>query len=102
MLKSYVEAVCWMSRREGAVLVVTESYARLVDRNHDNDGLNLRAAHALINDVSRLSWFTFETNGERRILRLGDGGFEYHRQLVARRRCVCPRRSATAAQQGGV
>jgi hypothetical protein len=97
MLGSYREAVCWMSRHEGAVLVVSATHARLVDVHHHNDGLNQRAAGALLNNRRRARWFTTETDGALRLLRLNRDGELFHRQLVASRQCSCPARAAAGA-----
>jgi hypothetical protein len=90
MLKSYREAVCWLARTEGGVLVVTVERARLVDQVHyHNEGLSLQAAHALTNDQRRALWFDTEADGSRIRMRLNADGEMYHRQLVARRECAC-------------
>lgn len=90
MLKSYVEAVCWMSRHSGAVLVVSTDRARLVDQQSKHcEGLSLSAARALTNDPRRARWFITEPDGSRSRMRLNAEGETYHRQLVARRKCLC-------------
>lgn len=90
MLKSYVEAVCWMSRHSGAVLVVSIDRARLVDQQSKYcEGLSLSAARALTNNPRRARWFTTEPDGERSRMRLNAEGETYHRQLVAGRKCPC-------------
>lgn len=90
LLKSYREAVCWMSRTEGGVLVVTPERARLVDQvNFRNEGLSLQAAHALTNDPRRARWFDTRLEDGRSRLTLNSEGEMYHRQLVARRECTC-------------
>jgi hypothetical protein len=92
VLKRYVEAVCWLARTEGGVLVVTADYARLVDGAHShNEGLSLRAAGALTNDPRRARCFDIESEGGRRRMSLNSEGEMYHRQLVARKECSCPR-----------
>jgi hypothetical protein len=92
MLKSYREALCWMARTEGCVLVVTPTLARLVDvLHHHNEGLSLQAAHALTSDRRRASWFDTEADGGRSRLTLNAAGLMYHRQLVEVGRCTCPR-----------
>lgn len=90
MLKSYAEAVCWMFRHAGAVLVVSTDRARLVDeRSKHCEGLSLSAARALTNVPRRARWFTAEPDGERTRMRLNAEGETYHRQLVGGRKCLC-------------
>jgi hypothetical protein len=95
MLKSYVEAVCWLTRHEGAVLVVTPHMARVVDVHHHADGVNNNAARAL-QQPQRILWFEVETDaraGERKLFRLNERGAAYHQRLVARRKCACHARA---------
>lgn len=88
MLKSYVEAVCWMARHADAVLVITAERARLVDRQSNYcEGLSLTAARALTNNQRRARWFTTEGAGGR--MHLNTEGEMYHRELVAKRLCSC-------------
>ena len=89
MLQSYREAVCWLSTHEGAVLVVGEQIARVVDVHHHADGVNITAARALTKPLRKV-WFSIEDGERRTLLRLNENGEQYHRQLVARRRCACP------------
>lgn len=90
MLKSYREAVCWLARTRGGVLVVTTERARLVDVKHyHGEGLSLQAANALTDDPRRSCWFDMEQDGERRRLRLNAEGEAYHLKLVAQRKCLC-------------
>lgn len=99
MVKSYREAVCWLARTKGGVLVVTEERARLVDvgRNH-GEGLSLQAAHALTNVPRRTFWFDARRESGRLRLSLNAAGETYHRQLVAGGKCSCPR---VAGGEGG-
>lgn len=91
MLKSYCEAVCWLARTKGGVLVVTAERARLVDveRNH-GEGLSLQAARALTTHPRRARWFNSQADGDRSRMRLNSEGEMFHRQLVARQECSCP------------
>lgn len=89
VIKSYREAVCWMSSHPGSVLVVREMTARLVDEHHRNDGLYFNAAKALVEDERRARWFDVEQDGGRRLLRLNAEGVMFHRQLIARHECTC-------------
>ena len=92
MLKSYREAVCWLARTKAGVLVVTPERARLVDVEHSyGEGLSLHAAHALMNEPRRARWFDTEPDGTRTRMRLNTEGEMFHRQLVARKECSCPR-----------
>lgn len=91
MLKRYAEAVCWMARHEGAVLVVTATSARLVDElHHHNEGLSRQASAALAGDPHRARWFTVEEDGARKRLRLNADGVMFHSQLVGQKKCSCP------------
>jgi hypothetical protein len=93
MLTSYREAVCWLARNEGGLLVVTEERARLVDvLHHRNEGLSLQAAHALTNDSHRALWFDTQADGGRSRLSLNAEGARYHRRLVERKQCRCPKK----------
>lgn len=88
VLKSYVEAVCWMARHADAVLVITAERARLVDRQSNHcEGLSLSAARALTNNQRRARWFT--TEGASGRMHLNTAGEMYHRELVAKRLCSC-------------
>lgn len=92
MLKSYREAVCWLARTRGGVLVVTTEMARLVDVEHSHgEGLSLQAAHALMNEPRRARWFDTELDGARTRMRLNTEGVMYHRQLIAKKECSCPK-----------
>jgi hypothetical protein len=97
MLRTYREAICWLSHHEAAVLVITATHARLVDAHQHADGLHLKAAAAILQNERRMRWFVLETSGDRKLLRLNDAGARYHEQLIARRQCRCPiKRTATA------
>ena len=91
MLKAYREAVCWLARHQGAVLVITTDSARLVDGTREAAGLSKTAALALTRVPSRRRWFEVEQRGPRDLMRLNEAGTQFHLQLVARKKCVCPR-----------
>lgn len=88
MLKSYVEAVCWLATHDRAVLVVREYNARVVDIRYRADGLHMRSAQALL-EPRRVIWFDVEEDGTQRLMRLNSAGETYHLQLVTRRKCLC-------------
>lgn len=93
MLTRFVEAICWLSCHDAAVLVITPFNARLVDEHHHATGVNTSAARAL-QQPQRVGWFVVEVlgaAGERTLLRLNERGRAYHAQLVARRQCSCRR-----------
>lgn len=92
MLKSYREAICWLARTKGSVLVITSERARLVDVEHfHGEGLSLQAAHALTNDLGRCCWFDSRRAGDRLLMSLNEAGEMFHRHLVAKKKCTCPR-----------
>lgn len=95
MLKSYVEAVCWLARHDDAVLVVSEYFARVVDTHARADGVHMKAAQALL-APRRVIWFDVKVEGSRRRMRLNAAGETYHRRLAAARQCACPRTQAGA------
>lgn len=92
MLRTYRDAVCWMATHPGAVLVVTQDFARLVS-GHAAEGLSLSAARAL-EEPKRAQWFSSDVTAKGTRYTLNEDGEMYHRQLVARRECACrPKRS---------
>jgi hypothetical protein len=91
MLTRYAETICWLTRHEAAGLVITPFNARVVDKHHHADGVQLTAARAL-QQPERLCLFSVEVKGaagERKLMRLNERGAAYHAQLVARRKCSC-------------
>lgn len=93
MVRTYREALCWLMSHDGAVLVITSDFARVVDRHSRADGVHMKAARALL-EPSRAVWFNGESKAGRTTLRPGAGAEMYHQQLVARRQCTCPKACA--------
>jgi hypothetical protein len=90
VLKNWREAVCWLHRHEGSVLVVGVVVARLVEPRHRNEGLAYSSARSLLSPA-RARWFEEESPvGHHRVFRLNAAGEAHHRRLVERRECVCP------------
>lgn len=89
MLLSYREAVCWLFRHEGSVLVLSADHARLVAGTRAAEGLRRTAALALTMVASRRRWFDVEAGAGRPVLKLNGAGRKYHERLVDSSRCAC-------------
>ena len=90
MLNSRDLTVCWLMRHEGAVLVVGEQMARVLDSNYQADSVSMQAALSLL-APERIIWFDVEVKSGRKLLRIAAGGEAYHRRLVEKKKCSCPR-----------